>query len=408
MTFSQLTRCRLCDSESLTLILNLGNQPLANALRTHSHLIGESRYPLKLFKCDICSLIQINVNIDPKLMFSDYNWVTGTSATSILHCENFVEMSTKQAGFVPDSLLEIGSNDGTLLSAYSKLGVRRLIGVDPASKLMDNYDSTILVENIFFDSLSARQIIEKYGKFDMVVARNVFSHIPNFIDVVTGVKSLLHSHSIFFMEFHWAYDFLVDLHYDSIYHEHTYYHSIASVKKALEKADLYIFDAFKSPISGGSVVIASSLTHRKPSSELKELVDIELTAKLEEKSTWIEFGKKSQENIELLKKFLDSHADKKICAFGASARSSTILNAIGSPANRILSIGENNPRKWGKFTPGFSIPIESVEEMLLKQPDTIIVFPFNFKSEILKQLAEMKWSGEVLLPIPHPPTLVRI
>ena len=163
MRFSQLTRCRLCDSESLTLILDLGNQPLANALRTHSHLTGESRYPLKLFKCDICSLIQINVNVDPKLMFSDYNWVTGTSATSILHCENFVEMSTSQAVFLPDSLLEIGSNDGTLLSAYSELGVRRLVGVDPASNLTDNYGSTILAENIFFDSLSAGQILEKYG-----------------------------------------------------------------------------------------------------------------------------------------------------------------------------------------------------------------------------------------------------
>lgn len=408
MTFDQLTKCRSCNSAALTLILDLGNQPLANALRPISDTSGESRFPLRLFKCDNCSLIQIDVNVDPRLMFSDYNWVTGTSVTSVQHCQNFVEMSIKQAGILPDSLLEVGSNDGTLLSAYSEAGVPRLVGVDPASNVAINYASNIFAENVFFNSLSAAQMRQKYGKFDIVVARNVFSHIPDFVDVIEGVETLLHSDSVFFMEFHWAYDFLRGLHYDSIYHEHTYYHSITSVRKVLEKSGLQIFDAFKSPISGGSVVIASSPKCRKSTLELDDLVNLELSAKLEEKSTWIEFGQSSRENIEKMKNILNSRVDKKICAFGASARSSTILNAIGPAADRILSIGENNPRKWGKFTPGFPIPIEPVEKMLSKNPDTIIVFPFNFKDEILKQLNAMGWSGEVLLPIPHPPTFIQI
>lgn len=324
MMFERILRCRICDSGLNNLILDLESQPLANALRNRADSFKEERYPLRLFKCDSCSLVQIDVNVDPGLMFTNYNWVTGTSKTTIQHCNNFVDASINQAGFQPETLLEIGSNDGTLLSAFARQGIELLVGVDPASNIATEYGPKMLVENLFFNSHNAQKIFEKYGKFDFVVARNVFSHIPDFLDVIEGVSKLLHTDSVFFMEFHWAHDLLTGLHYDSIYHEHTCYHSIRTVERTLEKFGLHIFNAFNSPISGGSVVVSCSRSIREQSENLKKLIEQEASAKLQDASTWSEFGRKARENIETLRNFFESNEDKRICGFGASARSSTI------------------------------------------------------------------------------------
>lgn len=408
MSFQQISHCRTCESESLTLCLDLGQQPLANALRSIPQTQNEPRFPLRLVHCGNCGLIQIDVNVEPQLMFSSYNWVTGTSQVSINHCREFVEKSTQKLGRRPNSVLEIGSNDGTLLREYEKKGIGKLVGVDPARNLTLDYGEKIRSENMFFSSTNAELLLNRYGKFDIIVARNVFSHVPDFIDVMSGISCLLSNESVFFMEFHWAYDILAGLHYDSIYHEHTYYHSISSVSRVFERFGIKIFDGFKSPISGGSVVLASSPSICNATDEVHSMTELESEAGIDETESWVQFGMRSLENVAEVRNIITSFSEKKICGFGASARSSTILNVIGKDAGKIISIGDNNARKWGSFTPGFGIPIESVSEMLSRKPDLIIIFPFNFKEEIMRQLSGMGWSGHVLFPIPHPPTLLRI
>jgi len=408
MNCVQVTKCRTCYSQKLLEILDLGMQPLANSLKERSSDINEQKYPLKLVQCQDCSLIQIDINVAPDLMFSHYNWVTGTSQSSTEHCQNFAKRTLKTLRYHPQSVLEIGSNDGTLLKAFVGEEVKLLVGVDPAENLTKDYGSEISAENFFFNAISAQKIYDQYGQFDAVIARNVFSHIPDFNDVISGVSMLLGSKSIFLMEFHWARDILLNLHYDSIYHEHTYYHTILGVSSVLLKFGLNVFDAFKSPISGGSVVVVASKELRTSTYDLIEMRKFESLARVADYESWSEFGKKALENLKQVTMVIDQHKNEKICAIGASARSSTILNAIGTNATRILSIGENNPRKWGKYSPGIGIPIESVEMMLYKKPDLIILFPFNFKTEILEQLSRLDWSGTVLLPIPHPPQLIKI
>lgn len=408
MNCVQVTKCRTCYSQKLLEILDLGMQPLANSLKERSSDINEQKYPLKLVQCQDCSLIQIDINVAPDLMFSHYNWVTGTSQSSTEHCQNFAKRTLKTLRYHPQSVLEIGSNDGTLLKAFVGEEVKLLVGVDPAENLTKDYGSEISAENFFFNAISAQKIYDQYGQFDAVIARNVFSHIPDFNDVISGVSMLLGSKSIFLMEFHWARDILLNLHYDSIYHEHTYYHTILGVSSVLLKFGLNVFDAFKSPISGGSVVVVASKELRTSTYDLIEMRKFESLARVADYESWSEFGKKALENLKQVTTVIDQHKNEKICAIGASARSSTILNAIGMNATRILSIGENNPRKWGKYSPGIGIPIESVEMMLYKKPDLIILFPFNFKTEILEQLSRLDWSGTVLLPIPHPPQLIKI
>jgi SAM-dependent methyltransferase len=408
MKYERVTKCRTCYSENLLRVLDLGDQPLANALKEKSNDTSEPKYPLNLVQCGICSLIQIDVNVAPELMFSNYNWVTGTSKSSTKHCQNFAKRTLETLGHRPQALLEIGSNDGTLLKEFVGEKIKLLVGIDPAENLTRDYGPEIYAENLFFNASSARKIYDQYGKFDVVIARNVFSHIADFNEAISGVSTLLDSDSIFLMDFHWGRDILLNLHYDSIYHEHTYYHTIASVSDVLQKFGLNIFDVFESPISGGSVVVVASKQSRTSTSDLTEMRKLESLASVGDYESWKEFGKKARENLEQVTSVIEHYKDKKICAFGASARSSTILNALGSSATRILSIAENNHRKWGKYSPGVGLPIEPVEKMLSRDPDLIILFPFNFKTEILQQLSRTGWSGSVLLPIPHPPQLLQI
>jgi len=390
------------------LILDLGNQPLANSLRETSDNFQEQRYPLRLVHCGKCGLLQIDVTVDPKLMFTDYNWVTSTSLSSIQHCNNFVRESIQRGSHKPLSILEIGSNDGTLLKEYAKAGVKKLVGIEPASNLTWGYGEEMDVENLFFNSINAYKLLSRYGEFEFIVARNVFSHVPDFLDVARGISALMNLKSIFFIEFHWAYEILQGLHYDSIYHEHTYYHSISGITDVLATVGLNVYDVFKSPISGGSVVLLATKDHKEPSGELTELRNLEEQVKIRDFSTWEQFGSTALKNIDELRDFIVGSETRRICAFGASARSSTILNSIGERAHHILSIGDNNPRKWGKYAPGLQIPIESVEKMISRDPEVIVVFPFNFKTEILDQLVKLNWSGMVFFPIPHPPKLFSI
>lgn len=408
MNYVQLTKCRTCLSHKLLEILDLGFQPLANALKDNSSDKGEIKYPLRLVQCSDCSLVQIDVNVKPELMFSNYNWVTGTSQSSTEHCENFARRTLQIFEYFPKSVLEVGSNDGTLLKAFLHKKVNLLVGVDPAENLTSEYGTGIFAENTYFDSINADKIHDKYGKFDVVIARNVFSHVPDFNAVISGVSKLIDSSSIFLMEFHWVHDILWNLHYDSIYHEHTYYHSISSVSNVLKNYGLEIFDAFKSPISGGSVVVVASRNPKPVTPELIRMREFEAISRISDYKCWAEFGEKALGNLRQIASVIDSYSGKRICAFGASARSSTILNAIGDHALKILSVAENNPRKWGKFSPGIGLPIESVEDMLSRKPDLIILFPFNFKDEIIDQLLGLGWSGSLLLPIPHPPQLIEV
>jgi len=400
--------CRTCDSSKLTEILNLGNQPLANALTDAPQLATDSTFPLRLVQCSDCGLVQIDVNVDPKIMFSYYGWVTGTSGTSVAHCQNFATMALAISSTRPKSVLEIGSNDGTLLKVFANMGIEGLVGVDPAENLIANYRSDISGENLFFSSSSAKRIRDKYGFFDFIIARNVFSHIPDFLDVISGVKSLLKIESTFFMEFHWAYKILEGLHYDSIYHEHTYYHSLDSVNKVFERMGLTIYDAFISPISGGSLVVAASPTRKVSTLRLDEIRQLESQTRVTNYESWKRFGASALENIRDLRRILEAYKERRICAFGASARSSTLLNAIGDVSMNILSIADNNPLKWGKFSPGTGIPIESVEQMLSRKPELIMIFPFNFEKEICDQISNLGWSGRILVPIPHPPCIFEI
>ena len=399
--FKTIINCRICNSEKLQEILDLGIQPLANNLRSFEEQTLERKFPLILLRCSDCTSIQLSVNVNPNLMFQEYLWITGTSQSARDHCDNladYISEFSKEFSVI----LEIGSNDGTLLKALKEKTNSKLHGVDPAQNIIESFqEDGIQNHNSFFDSNFASSFYSKFGAVDVVIARNVLSHVPDILEVMNGIDLILAPEGICLIEFHEASKILTEIHYDSIYHEHTFYHSIKSMTKALSHVGLIPFDLIKSPISGGSFVLVSSRNGIKASSRLNEAEQFEESLGVHDEKAWINFAKLSKRNLTSINEYLIENSNRKIRAFGASARSSTLINAIGDNSKYLTAIADNNPLKWGKYSPGQHLLIDSPKEIIQKDTEIVFICPFNFETEITTYLAkELDWHGEVVLPLP--------
>ena len=400
--FKTIINCRICNSEKLQEILDLGIQPLANNLRSFEEQTLERKFQLILLRCSDCTSIQLSVNVNPNLMFQEYLWITGTSQSARDHCDNladYISEFSKEFSVI----LEIGSNDGTLLKALKEKTNSKLHGVDPAQNIIQSFqEDGIQNHNSFFDLNFASSFYSKFGAVDVVIARNVLSHVPDILEVMNGIDLILAPEGICLIEFHEASKILTEIHYDSIYHEHTFYHSIKSMTKALSHVGLIPFDLIKSPISGGSFVLVSSRNGIKASSRLNAAEQFEESLGVHDEKAWINFAKLSKRNLTSINKYLIENSNRKIRAFGASARSSTLINAIGDNSKYLTAIADNNPLKWGKYSPGQHLLIDSPKEIIEKDTEIVFICPFNFETEITTYLAkELDWHGEVVLPLPN-------
>jgi SAM-dependent methyltransferase len=375
---------------------------LANNLRSLEEQTLEKKFPLILLRCSNCTSIQLSVNVNPNLMFQDYLWITGTSKASREHCD-------KLAGYISENskefstILEIGSNDGTLLRALKEKTNYKLHGVDPAKNINESFqEQGIQNHSTFFDLEFASSFCANFGVVDVVIARNVLSHVPDLVEVMNGIDLILAPDGLCIIEFHEASKILSEVHYDSIYHEHTFYHSIKSMKTALLQIGLKPFDLIKSTISGGSFVIVSSRNDIEASKRLHEAEHFEESLGVYDEKAWLNFAKLSKENLASIDKYLIKNSNRKIKAFGASARSSTLLNAIGENSKFLDAIADNNPLKWGKYSPGQHLLIDSPKKIIKEDTEIVFICPFNFETEITTYLAqELDWHGEVVLPLPN-------
>lgn len=407
--FETVTNCRVCGFTDLHEILNLGDQPLANALREINDNSTEKKFPLVLIRCRKCTTIQLSINVNPKLMFQDYYWVTGTTATAREHCNRLASKISKISLPNP-SILEIGSNDGTLLKELKKLTSGALYGIDPAIDISRSIESPgINVITDFFSSRFASDFEQDYGLVDVVIARNVLSHVPDLHDVFLGIDKILSPNGIFVVEFHEASRILNEVHYDSIYHEHTFYHSIRSMTEAQASIGLVPFDILESPISGGSHILISSRIAQRPTPRLLAAIELESKSRVHSESAWMNFARLANEYLEEIRGFLKRNTSATMTAFGASARSSTLMNAIGESANILSGIADNNPLKWGKVSPGTHLPINSPIELINDSIEMVFICPFNFETEIVDYLRNtLGWHGEVYLPLPGKPRIYTI
>ena len=401
--FEEIKNCRICDSNEIVRFMDLTDQPPANSLRSE---LSENlqNVPLQLVHCSKCSTVQLSATVDPNYLFNHYVWVTGTSKTaheySKFFSTNVIERSKVQKPFV----VEIASNDGTFLKDFATKGCQ-ILGVDPAKNIAEMATQAGVPTMAEFFNLNTAQIIkEKHGNADIVFARNVIPHVKEVHSIIEGIADLLKEDGLGVIEFHYSQIILDELHYDSVYHEHLFFYSLQSMIYLLNQYGLKPFDLTRSPISGGSLVIYFSKNQRGQTLELTDALKQEQDNKTNELQTWQDFAAACEKHAKELKSIVVEHKTKgPVIGYGASARSSTMLNYAGLNSEVIDCIIDKNPLKHGRYTPGTDIPIISFEEgkKLFNKCGSILLLAWNFEKEIIEELRTNGYTGSIIVPLPN-------
>lgn len=396
--------CRMCGGTRLTPFLNFGEQPFANALIKNPS-DPDPRFPLAVLFCDDCSLVQLTHKASEKELFSNYVWISGTSKAIHTFSDTFsTELLKRSIHTNPPLVVEIASNDGTMLRPFKKRGMQ-VLGIDPAQNIAAMAIKTgIPTEAAFWNTDTAEELVRNHGPIKVLFARNVLPHVSDQRNFVKALSLALAEDGTLALEVHYAEVILRDLHYDSIYHEHHCYFSLKTLEKLLEEFGLYLFDIVQSPINAGNVIVYARSQKITPSPALTDYRAAEDVAGVNTLSAWQDFARRSIAHRETILALLNNIVakGKKITGYGASARGSTMLNFCGINNTVISSIADKSPLKQGLFTAGTHIPIMPIKDMLTQHPDTILILAWNFKDEIIGELREFGYTGDFLIPFPAP------
>ena len=397
-----IDRCRLCESRELVSVLDLGRQPLANQLRRDKAEVLPT-FPLAICRCGACGTIQLTETVTPDLLFTQYVWVTGTSEAARRYSCDFCDRMIERSRSGPLFVVEVASNDGTFLKPFAKRG-DRVLGIDPARNIAAMAEqSGIPTMAEFFGLTLADAIVARSGEADVVFARNVVAHVADANDVVAGLARCLRADGTGAIEFHRADIILEELHYDSIYHEHLFYHSLHSIQRLLDRFGLTPFDVETSPISGGSLVVYFSKLPRPRSRAFDQMIAHEREVGVGRAEPWRAFADRCRRHAAGLKALIEARRaqGKRMIGYGASARSATLLNFCGITARDLAVIADRSPLKHHLYAPGTDILIVPPREALATNPDTVVLLGWNFRDEILEQIrTEHGWDGEVIVPLP--------
>lgn len=402
-----VSKCQICGQEDLELVISLGHQPPVHAHLTPEQLHEpETAYPLNLCRCNSCGLLQLDYIADPKIIFrKDYPYLTGMTNMLI---ENFRSLATavmeKYNLTEKDLVIDIGSNDGTLLKHFVPYGVR-VLGVEPTNAAFVAEKNGILTINDFFNEEVAKRILKEHGKAKVVTAANVFAHINNLIPMLKGISTMLSDDGVFISESQYLFDVIRKLEFDTIYHEHLRYYSLKPLITLFSKADFSVVDAERITVAGGSIRVFAMKGVKPPSDRLKLLIEEEEKSGLYDKKTFEEFGHhiitSSHKLLELL---LQCKKDgSKIVGVGAPARSNTLLNFSHIDNNILNYICEKRGSpKIGLYTPGTHIPIVDEERLFREQPEYALILSWHIQDELVKILREKGFRGKIIFPLPEP------
>ena len=402
-------KCRICSSTNLTMILDLGEQPPANSFIDKNELnSSESKFPLRLFWCTDCYLVQLLDIVDKEYLFKNYFYMTSASKPIVDHFKKYAQDVYEE--FLKEEtnpfVVEIGSNDGSLLSEFKKLGTQ-ILGIEPATNLSNLANqSNITTKNTFFSSQVCKEII-KSRNATVVVANNVIAHVEDLQDLMHGIQILLDKNGVFIFEVPYLVDLIKKLEFDTIYHEHLSYFSILPLLKLVEQFGLEIFDIRKQSVHGGTLrIFVSKKNNYSINDSVKIFIDDEYSLGLDK----IEFYHKFSTNIIKLKKNLIElllrlkNENKSIFGYGASAKGNVLLNFCDIANENLDFIIDTTPLKQGKFTPGTHIPIIPPEKILEKgKNDVALLLAWNYADSILKKEELFrKNGGKFLIPVPEP------
>lgn len=402
-----ITKCQICSHDGLETILPLGYHP-----PIHSHIDSkkihepEITYPLNLCRCPNCELLQLDYIGDPKVIFPpEYPYQTGLTNMLVRNFRSLADLLTEKYSLSSkDLVIDIGSNDGTLLQGFKDKGVK-VLGVEPTDVAqIANKNGIETIQN-YFDKETADAIIKKHGKAKIITATNVFAHINNIPELMRNIGEVLDKEGVFISESQYLVDIIEKLEFDTIYHEHLRFYSLKPLAKLFSLNGFTLVDAERITAAGGSIRAYAMKGERTQSEQVKELIAAE--------------EKSGIYNISVLKKFADrvmqakynlvalllncKKAGARIVGLGAAGRSNTLLN-FTKIDNTILDYNceKKGSPKIGLFAPGSHIPIVDEEKLFQEQPEYLLVLSWHIGEELMKKIRQLGYKGKFIMPLPEP------
>jgi SAM-dependent methyltransferase len=401
--------CRFCGTALRHTFVDLGMSPLAESWLKPSQLNQmEPFYPLHVYVCERCFLVQLEEFESPDHIFSDYAYFSSYSETWLQHARAYVEMIIKRLGLNAGSqVVEIASNDGYLLRNFLGKGIK-VLGVEPAAnvaKVAVEKGIPSLVK--FFGVDTARGLALEGTRADLIIGNNVLAHVPDLNDFVKGMKILLRPQGTITMEFPHLLELIEKNELDTIYHEHFSYLSFSAVETVFAAHGLALYDVEELPTHGGSLRIYACHAEdsaKTASRQARALKAREEAAGVNRLDTYLSFTERAKETKRKLLDFLirAKREGKSIAAYGAAAKGVTLLNYCGVRSDFIDYAVDLSPHKQGHFMPGIRIPIFHPDKIKETRPDYVVILPWNLKDEIMRQMAHIgRWGGQFVVPIPE-------
>ena len=383
--------------------------PLANSyLKTEQLRLAEPFYPLHVYICDRCFLVQLLEFQSPEQIFDDYAYFSSYSESWLNHAKVYTDLMVERFGFDSNSrVIEIASNDGYLLRNFVDKGIP-VLGVEPAKNVAKvAIEAGIPTMVKYFGTKTASELTSEDMHADLLLGNNVLAHVPDLNDFVKGMTVVLKPSGVITMEFPHLMRLMEDNQFDTIYHEHFSYFSFITVKNVFSEHGLTIFDVEQIPTHGGSLRIYACHTDDKSKSvenAVADLLNIEIDTGFENLDHYLSFNEKVKETKRNILDFMvkAKRAGKSIAGYGAPAKGNTLLNYCGIGTDFIDYTVDRSPHKQGLYLPGTHIPIQHPDKIKKTKPDYLLILPWNLKDEIMEQMADIRdWGSRFVTLIPE-------
>lgn len=400
--------CRLCGAGRLFSVLDLGATPPCEKFLCADELDQpEMTYPLHLRLCEHCLLLQIPALITPEDTFTDYAYYSSFSDSWLQHAKTYVDDAIDRLGLGNESfVIEVASNDGYLLqhlvaASIPCLGIEPSVNVGEAARTIG-----VPTETAFLNRRTAGRVRTDYRAADLVIANNVYAHVPDLVDFTRSLRRLMADDGWCTIEVHHAANLIALGQFDTIYHEHFQYYTLLSAMRALAVADLSVVDVELLSTHGGSMRVWARPTQvaDPPSDRVVEVLQTEAAAGLHELDGYRDLRPRAERTrYDLLRFLLDARdAGQRVVGYGAPGKANTLLNYCGIRSDLLEYTVDRNPYKHGRFTPGMRIPIHDTTRIAQDRPDIVMALPWNLEAELTEQLRYIDdWGGRLVFPLPH-------